>query len=338
MKNQLTLLTLPVPDGPDGLRHRLWLAARQVNYWRKFQRQPRYGGHYAVTRSLVEGMAKAGLPVNYNPQRTSEVAENVHVFGVQNLRQMIRWKREGIIQQLTCGPNVVVRSSEANSILASPEIDAVVNHADWACDFWALDNPELRYRCLSWFAGVDTDFWRPVGQVLRDRILVFDKRREDQDPERIKSYIEYLKKEGWQVDVLTRCGRQGYDLENYRNLLQRAALMIGFTVGSESQGIAWTEAWASNVPTLILQQTENFYQGIRFRCSTAPVLTSATGAFFNDFDGFVEQFKLWRSGHQTFNPREWVLDNMSDEVCASDLYEKLINLPQHLLFRTQQKG
>lgn len=327
----LTILTLPIPDGPDAMRNRLWLAARRANYWRKRQVPPVYGGHFAVTRSIVEGVAKAGLPVNYNPIMMRDVSERVHVFGVQNLKQMINWKRKGIIKQLTCGPNVVVRSADRNSILASPEIDAVFNHCDWACEFWALDHPELRNRCLRWAAGVDTNFWKPLDDSVRNRILVFDKRREDDDPERVNRYIKYLQNLGWPVDVLTRSGQQGYTLEQYRSLLQRAALMVGFTLGSESQGIAWAEAWATNVPTLILQQTKNSYQGLHYRCNTAPFLTPHTGLFFDNFDNFQQQFEIWQCGHHIFQPREWVLAKMSDEYCAIDMYDKVMNLQQHLL-------
>lgn len=330
-KPELTILTIPIPDGPGALRQRLWLAARKMNYWPRGRRPPHYAGHYAVTRSLVEGMARTGLPVNYNPRRMNEVAERVHVVsGVRNLAQMIQWKRKAIVKQLTCGPNVVVRSSDRDSILASPEIDAVVNHVDWGCEFWALDHPELRDRCLCWSAGVDADFWKPDHEGPRDRILVFDKRRKDQDPKRVNPFVAHLQSIGWPVDVLTRCGRQSYTLGEFRSLLHRAALMVGFTVGSESQGIAWAEAWAANVPTLILQQTENYYQGLRFRCNTAPFLTPVTGAYFNDFDDFKHQFELWRSGQHDFRPREWVLAHMSDEVCARDLHDKLMNLSQHL--------
>ncbi|XGB39809.1 MAG: hypothetical protein LVT47_02640 [Cyanobacteria bacterium LVE1205-1] len=335
---EITILTLPVPDGPGGLQQQLWLTGRHLNYWRRGHSPPRYSGHYAVTRSITEGLARTKLPVNYNPLRTDEVAERVHVLAsVQALRQMVRWKQKGIIRQLTCGPNIAVRSSDCNSILASLEIDAVVNHVEWACDFWAMDHPELRSRCLCWSAGVDVAFWKPIDNSQRSHILVFDKRREDQDPERVKPYITYLKESGWPVDILTRCGRQGYTSEEYRFLLHRAAMMVGFTVGSESQGIAWAEAWAADVPTLILQQTENVYQELRYRCNTAPFLTPSTGVFFDDFYDFQHQFEQWQQGRYAFHPRQWVLEHMSDEVCACNLYEKLINLAQYLPYQPAEE-
>ncbi|XGB39064.1 MAG: hypothetical protein LVT47_13105 [Cyanobacteria bacterium LVE1205-1] len=64
-----TLLTLPVPDSPRARQQRLWLTVQHLNYWRNGQRSPRYSGLYAVTRSLVEGMVRAALPVNHNNPR-----------------------------------------------------------------------------------------------------------------------------------------------------------------------------------------------------------------------------------------------------------------------------
>lgn len=331
IKSQLTILTLPIPEGPLGTRSRVWLATRALNYSLRGLKLPLYGGHFAVTRSIIEGSQKANLPTNYNPSNISDVAKKVHVLsGVLPLRQMISWKRKGIIDQLSCGPNIVLRSNEHNSIIASQEVDAVVNHCDWACEFWAHDHPKLLQYCLYWGAGVDHEYWKPPRYSRRDRILILDKRDSNQDPSRIFQYVDHLKACGWPVDIITRTINSGYTHIHYRSLLHRAALLVGFTVGSESQGIAWAEAWASDVPTLILQQTRNSIQGISFRCSTAPFLSSETGMFFNDFSDFKSKFSYWSSRSYAFSPRRWVLSNMTDELASRDLYCKLqkLNFPK----------
>ncbi|MBF0420165.1 MAG: hypothetical protein HQL78_08375 [Magnetococcales bacterium] len=291
---------------------------------RPFSSHMKFRGHHAVTRSLVEGLDKIGASYNYNPSRFGEVADTVHVVGgIRALRQMIRLKRQGRIKKLFAGPNIVVFSTEANSILASPEIDGVVNHCDFACEFWAYDHPRLRDRCFRWPAGVDIHYWQPDPTVNRDHILIFDKRREEDDADRVKPYVEYLRGQGLQVEVLVRCGKQGYTQNQYRALLQRSSLMLGFTVGSESQGIAWAESWSTDVPTLILKNTSNVYQGRRFDCSTAPYLCSQSGLFFDDLEDFKNQFNYWATHREQFTPRAWILENMSDEVCADRLYRYL---------------
>ena len=98
--------------------------------------------------------------------------------------------------------------------------------------------------------------------------------------------------------------------------------MLGF-VTAESQGIAWAEAWSTDVPTLILKNTSNVHQGRRYKCSTAPYLQSQNGLFFDDLEDFKIQFKYWETHREQFSPRAWTLENMSDEVCATMLYKKV---------------
>lgn len=327
MKPKLSILTDPVPNGIHGLFEYGYRSARflkRLISGHSFARHYKYGGHFAVTRSVVEGLTKIGANFNYNPTTTGDLAGIVHVVGgVRALRQMIRFKQLGRIKKLFAGPNIVVFSTEADSILASQEIDGVINHCDHACEFWATDHPQLLSKCFRWPAGVDTKYWQPDPASARNRILIFDKRKEEDDPGRVLPYVEYLRKLGWQVDVMVRIGVQGYTHDQYRTLLQASCLMLGFTIGSESQGIAWAEAWSCDVPTLILRKSLNTYKGRAFECSTAPFLTDVTGLFFDDLNHFKTQFDFWQINREQFYPRAWVLENMSDEVSARLLYRHL---------------
>jgi hypothetical protein len=328
MKPKITILTDPVPDGLEFFGENTRLLLRRIYYFfvkYKYVNHSIYRGHFAVTRSLVEGLQKINASFNYNPSSFRELADTVHVVaGVRSLRQMIRLKQQGHIKKLYAGPNNVVFSTDANSILASPEIDGVISHCDFACEFWAIDHSQLRDRCFLWPAGVDTHFWQPDPSRARNRILIFDKRRAEDDYDRTKPYIEYLRGAGWSVDVLVRFGIQGYTKDQYRNLLHSSCLMLGFTVGSESQGIAWAEAWSTDVPTLILRSISNVYQGRRYDCSTAPYLHPKNGLFFDDLEDFKKQFGYWAVHREQFSPRAWTLENMSDEVSATLLYRHLL--------------
>lgn len=181
------------------------------------------------------------------------------------------------------------------------------------------DNPFLLGRCLAWPAGVDTRYWLPDSEIRRDRILIFEK--QDKGPVGpVQPYADYMRGLGWDVDIL----KYGlFTHHQYREILKRSCLMIGF-VTDESQGIAWAEAWATDVPTLIWKNDSNVYRGRRYDCSTAPYLRPENGVFFNDLEDFKRQFTYWDTHRQEFTPRDWTLKNMSDEVCASTLYKKVI--------------
>jgi len=317
----ISVLTDPLPYARWLIPELAWKAVRLV----RDQVNPpkynygRYRGHYAVTRSLVEGLKKSGLLHNYNPLHLSQLSDTVVVLaGVRTLRQAIELKRRGYIKKFFAGPNIVIFSSDHDSILASPEIDAVITPSSYVDDLYIEDNPSLRGRIFSWPAGVDTDFWAPNPAIRRDRILIFEKQNKGPVGP-VEPYSTYLRGLAWNVDVI-RYG--SFRHQQYRDLLQHACLMLGF-VTDESQGIAWSEAWASDVPTMIWRNTSNVYNGRRYRCSTAPYLCDENGLFFDDLEHFKHQFAYWESHRALFEPRAWVLANMSDEVCARQLYERV---------------
>lgn len=328
-KHKVTVLTDPMPWGrellPEGVRRIARLVRDVIRPNRKYFNHPQYRGHFAVTRSLVEGLWKINANFNFNPYHPSQVADTVIVLaGVKTLRQAIRLKKQGRIKKLFAGPNIVAFSSDYDFIAGSLEIDCYILNSDWVFDLYIEDCPSLRDRCFIWPAGVDTSYWQPDPATKRDRILIFDKRDIEDDPDRVNPYVVYLRGQGWQVDVLVRCGLQGYTQERYRYLLQRSSLMVGFTVGSESQGIAWVEACSTDVPILILKNTSNTIRGRRYTCSTAPYLCSQNGLFFDDLEDFKTQFSYWETNREQFTPRMWTLENMSDEVSADMLYQRLL--------------
>jgi hypothetical protein len=320
----LTILTDPVPLGvhaiPEKGRRLLRSIRDCIDPPRAHRNGINYRGHFAVTRSLIEGLAKVGLPHAYNPRSLGGVSDHVVVLaGVRTLRQAIELKRQGYIKRLFAGPNIVVFSSDADSVLASPEIDVVITPCDWVADLYLEDHPSLTGRCYSWPAGVDTEYWKPHCNTGRDQILIFEKTA-NSPVGPVEPYAEYLRGLGYRVSIL-RYG--SYTHAEYLRELQKSNLMIGFATG-ESQGIAWAEAWSTDVPTLIWNNSSNVYRGRRFCCTTAPYLHPENGLSFTVIGEFRQKFAQWRENPNRFSPRAWTLANMSDEVCASMLYERIM--------------
>lgn len=315
----ITVLTDPLPIGS------LFISELSRHIYRKGRdlvKPPKYNygfyrGHYAVTRSLIEGLKKNGLPYNYNPKYQNDLADTVVVLaGVRTLRQAIDLKRQGHIRKLFAGPNIVVFSSDYNSLLACKEIDAVITPSQQVVDLYIEDNPSLVGRCFSWPAGVDMTYWAPQPQVKRHTILIYEKQNKGAVGP-VEPYADYVRKRGYQVEIV-KYGN--FKHSDYLHVLQRAKLMLGFVV-DESQGIAWAEAWAADVPTLIWRNERAIFRERTYRGSTAPYLCPENGLYFNDIEDFKQQFARWEDNPQQFSPREWTLANMSDEVCARKLYE-----------------
>lgn len=277
-----------------------------------------YRGHFAVTRSLVEGLRKIGVCANYNPTRLEDVAERVVVLsGLQALSQMIEFKKMGRIRVLLAGPNLVVFPSQARDLMTSPLVDTCIVPSKWVEDVYSNDCPELLGRCRSWPAGVDIAYWAPQAHSRQARRILIYVKQSENSVGPIDPYVRILKLRNFTVDVI-HYGSFLHD--EYRSAVQKCDLMVGFVSG-ESQGIAWAEAWAADVPTLLWFQPTKQYAGRTLIASTAPYLGAKTGAFFSDISGFVEQLEKWESGQAQYSPRQWVLENMSDEVCARKLCE-----------------
>lgn len=320
MRPQITILTDPVRSGPYLLIEPAKSLARKIRD--RFSARPTfkrstYRGHFAVTRSMVEGLQKIGIRSNYNPRKFTEVGEVVVVpVGFAALHQAIQWKRRGFIRRLLAGTNLVDFPSERRELMCAGEIDLLLVPGDWVRDNFIVDCPELGGRVISWPAGVDTAYWRPGSGESQERCLIYEKQivgRERVGP--VSDYARVIEKRGYQTSLL----QYGTYMPNdYLQTLRRSCALIGFVV-NETQGIAWAEAWSANVPTLLWNQAFVTFKGRAYPASTAPYLTSHTGLFFRSLAEFDTVFEHWLNNRDQFHPRQWVIENMSDEVCARRL-------------------
>jgi hypothetical protein len=318
MRPQISIMTSPIPIGRYSIKEPLKKCvrlARDAIFKKPAYLKSQYGGHPAVTRSVVEGLQKIGVRMTYNPRTLSAVGEVVFVpSGFDALWQAIQLKRSGYFKRLLAGPNLVVFPSDRRNLITATEIDIFLTTDNSTRDLYVEDCPELNGRCQPWPAGVDTNYWQPpLNRADHHKILIYLK--PDSGPVDPQIIVTRLKQLGYQVETI----KYGcYSHDQYLQALQHASLMVGFSQ-SESQGIAWAEAWSADVPTLIVRNDVSTYRHKTYRSSTAPYLSSQTGMFFNDLLDFDTVFNHWKMNQNKFNPRQWVVDNLSDERCAQKL-------------------
>lgn len=302
-----------------------WLLSRVRQFYSKRLgrgvREIRYGGHYSVTRSMIEGLEQLGLPHCYNPKFLSSLTSRVVVLaGATAVKQAIQYKRAGKIEYLAVGPNVVTFACERDYLLSDPAIDLVVVPSEWVAEMYLEDDPGLASKLFVWPAGVDERYWSPLESASRDKVILYDKlfRADRRVLEDVK---QHLLDEGFDV-LEVRYG--AYDLQSFRTLLRQCAFMVAFT-DSESQGIAWAEAWSCEVPTFVYRRFEAWFAGRRYMCSSAPYLSPQCGAFFGDVTEFKQiVFDLGSGRMSGLAPRQWLLANMTDAVCAQRLFDRVM--------------
>ena len=107
---------------------------------------------------------------------------------------------------------------------------------------------------------------------------------------------------------------------DYRQLLDRSAIAI-FLSTFETQGLALAEAWSMDVPTLVWDpQGVAEWRGRRFQSqSSAPYLTPATGRRWRGLDELGPALNEALANRSSFQPRAWVLANMTDAICSTAL-------------------
>lgn len=277
------------------------------------------GGPSSVLRSLTNGLDELGIDYNLNPPKTEVRRKCIVLSNVEALHEAIKLKNSGIIQTLLAGPNIVTLSDDHDGIILHPLIDLCIVPSDWVKELYLENSQALSSRISVWAAGVDLSMW-PENRDLDfedPTVVIYLKYCDDQFLR--KKIHDYFVSSNWRVQTVIY---GEYNSEQFAEMLSGASLAVFLSI-TESQGIALAEVWASNIPTLVLRRdVVVFPNGYQFPASSAPYLNESNGMFFNSFEVFIrcmEQFKL---GSGALKPREWVSQNMTDEICA----EKLIGL------------
>lgn len=276
-----------------------------------------YYGHTAVTKSLVYGMRDNMAEFNFNPFTTESIGNTVIVLNdVQALKQAIQWKKERRIKALLAGPNIVELPTKYNNLILSPEIDLVIVPSEMTVSIYKKLNPCLSGKVVSWYAGVDTAYWRPrnLPEKKGKEVIVYWKNA----PKAFSLEVELiLKHKGYKIN---RVIYGHYSKARFKRLLERSVFAVFLSI-SETQGIALAESWAMNVPSIVWDpEIEHYYlRGIQ--TSAAPYLSKDTGIRWRE----LEDLELLLSNAslllEKFSPRDWVMKNMSNKVSSEMLIQ-----------------
>jgi hypothetical protein len=279
-------------------------------------KSPKYSGHFAVTRSLIEGLEKIKYNYNYNPISIDYLSNNVVVLSnVNAVNQMIQLKKNGFINKLFIGPNVISSPIKFKNF-TSPYIDGVIVPSEPVKILTISTYPYLINKCFIWPAGVDKDIWSKIINKNRKKILLF-----------IKD-IKYKKKLVEEIKILFNKLNINYELLIYGDFtqndlflqLEKSFLMVCLS-RIESQGILYAESWCADVPTFIYYNFEPTFYGIKYNGNSAPYLNEYNGKFFQNINELEKLILDLINGKVTFAPRKWCLNHMTDEKCAENILE-----------------
>ena len=316
----LTVLTTPVVSAPRRAYQRIRRSARPlVKPGVPLPAASPYPGHFALVRSVVDGLRAIDADFNFNPRSFAEVGEVVYAPANEALRQAAGLKRDGKIDFLVAGPVNALFPTECGSVLMLPEIDRLIVASDWVIDLYRDEAPHLVPKIRVCPAGVDAEYWKPGGAVRNTSVVYWKS-----GPETFCDDVERVAKRCGVAPVRIRCGE--YAPEDYRRALDSAAVAV-FVSSFETQGLALAEAWAMDVPTVVWDpQADAEWRGRRFHAgSSCPWLTTQTGRTFRTVAELEPALSETVRNRASFHPRDWVLAHMTDAICSAALYRVILD-------------
>lgn len=199
--------------------------------------------------------------------------------------------------------------------------------SNWVANIWK-SNPicnNINIRCLPF--GVDTEKFNEI-KPLKERanVLLYTKHREFKDIDQMK---DFLINKG--VDFKIFDYDQRYNESEYIDYLHDSKYAI-IVDAHESQGFALQEIMSSNVPLLVWsvksmnQEAGQNYPD--FPATSIPYWDEKCGEFFYDFKDMESIFDLFlsRLEHGFYKPREFILENLSMEICEKKMMDLIENI------------
>jgi len=219
------------------------------------------------------------------------------------------------------GPHFSVFPNKNQIELISHNNSIYIQPSEWVVQLW-LNNMycnNLQIKPLPF--GVDTNKFNQLNSInQRDEVFIYYKNR---NPQHLNLIETFLKNKNISYKIFSY--RNRYDEIDYLTHLQNSKYGIWLDA-HESQGFALQEALSCGVPLLVWniksmnQEYGQSYDDIP--ATTIPYWDEKCGEYFYNIEELEEKYNLFLSKIETYKPREYILENLSFEVCE----KKIINL------------
>ena len=204
-----------------------------------------------------------------------------------------------------------------------------IQPSKWATKTW-VDMTASRILPIKQFAfPVDTERFSSADTHLspfsKTKVFIYFKSRDPNELKYVEKMLLKLNSENV-VEYKVFDYRKRYNEEDYLLWLKQSK--YGIWVGChESQGFALEEALSCNVPLLVWNvKSMNQEYGSRYADIPATSISywdERCGEYFYKECEFVEKYNKFISKLSTYKPREFVLENLSVEVCGERFKELL---------------
>lgn len=271
----------------------------------------RVSGFEMSFRLLRLGLARAGQRVHVNrfglARRNPEFP--IGLLGYNHVLEHRSLPNPAVI-----GPGILDHPLQHLALFDDPRNASFIVLCDWMRDLCArwYDSERL----APWFGGIDVADW-PAGRRDKDiDVLVYDKirwNRETLVPALREPLLEELRRRGLTFQIV-RYGK--YTLGTYKKMLERSRSML-FLCEHETQGMAYQEAMASDLPVLAWDQgswldpNRSKWEPADVPATSVPYFSAECGERFAGTEDFAETLDRFLARMSTYAPRAWVQEHLS---------------------------
>jgi len=202
-----------------------------------------------------------------------------------------------------------------------------IQPSQWTADVWINSGLCNNIIIKPMSFGVDTEMFNEISPIQeRNKVFIYFKHRSLEELNYIKCLLESKN-----VDYHIFSYQNRYSESDYIDYLHQSK--YGIWIGAhESQGFALEEALSCNVPLLVWdvtsmnQEVGQHYSDIP--ATATPYWDERCGESFYNESQMADTFTLFLSKLETYRPREYILENVSVDVCE----QKLINIANSISF------
>lgn len=280
---------------------------------------PRVSGFELSFLLLCRALTKANRVVHVNNYRLAlqHPSFPVGLCGYTHILDGWRLPNPAVL-----GPGLFDHPLQAPMLMNDPRFRVYVAFCEWMRAMFAKYYGNAKMAL--WFGGMDLTEWQDAKGNSKDLdFVVYDKirwNRETLVPEFRDPLLAEIARRNLSFEVL-RYGQ--YTHETYRKLLQRARGLL-FLCEHETQGMAYQEALASNVPVLAWDQghwldpNRPLWETEPVPASSVPYFSPECGERFghHGVDDFSPALDRFLDNRDRYTPRAWVAEHLSLERSA----------------------
>lgn len=250
-----------------------------------------------VISNLKKGLDLAGVQYRENPNDISPESKAIALQWHDSIR---KYNPENIL----IGPNVCTLPID-NEFIMSQNYKKIIVPSDWVKNLYNKWIPDEKI--IVWPVGIDTDYFNDKSK--EDKVfdcLIYYKRR---------SYDELA----FTKNLLTECG-QTFDIIEYGNYREADFIdkvskskYVFLLDNCESQGIAMQEIMSMNIPMFVWDVDFWSDRGNQYavEATSVPFWDDMCGVKEKNKNLIFDKFNLYLKNTNSFNPREYVLNNLS---------------------------